>query len=191
MCVTGCMPLRAGNEYFYELKSNYDKVESLAKKHGVSIKVIDVPIKKLVPESEIGLIRNPYYELKSEKVKKNIQKWLSNTINRLEKSKFFEFKDHIYQGGLTFSSGGVKDNIFWEVLNRSLSPDIYLIREGKTNKGLRCIEHPVLLGKSIYPRKTQLIFAFAHKDNAKGRMFGMDLPGHKGYVIPLDQISSF
>ena len=97
MCITGCAPKRAGQEFFNDLENNSSKIKEIAKKHKVVVKLICIPIK--------SIIKNEILEKKA----------LLNWVNELRKKVNIHPKKLIYQGAFVLvepSSWDSKKSLF-------------------------------------------------------------------------------
>ena len=154
MCVTGCHPKRAGQEFFSELKDSPLNIKELAKKHRVDIKVIELPIKSIIKNGKLD-----------EKIFSN---WVRGFVRKIN----IDNNKLVYQGSFLVAEGRTieNENLFLPLSSRISDTLNDLI---KIDCGCRLILR--IIPKKRYNKnlgKPKMIFIFSKRDNIKSYLFG-------------------
>ena len=159
MCIIGCSPKRAGEEFFNELKDSPLNIKELAKKHRVGIKVIELPIKSIIKNGKLD-----------EKIFSNWVKGLVRNIN-IGNNKFGYQRAFLVAQGRTIENR----NLFLPIFRR-ISGSLSDLIKVNLRLSLRIIP------KKRYNKnfsKPKIIFVFSKRDNIKSYLFGDD-----NFLIP-------
>jgi len=153
MCITGCSPRRAGNNFFSSLKGNFSHIRKIAAERNIKTDVFRFPLRKYIKSFDTSFasaVRNSF----------------KNGLNTPE--------NFLYQGTLFFAEGDLRDNAFFKKHFWSI---LFGIKD-KIGESLKTSPRFTYFdatssGGDDFPKLT-MVKAFSSKKNIKSYLCGDD-----------------